>query len=249
MSLLRCRELTVAFGGLRALDGLSLEIEARSVTALIGPNGSGKTTLFNALSGFVRPERGTVALNSTDLLGLAPHEVAGCGVARSFQDLRLVRRATVLENVMLAMPRQAGEAVWPALWGLAWRRAEAENRAGAMRWLEHVGLADRARDLAGVLSYGQQKLLCLAVCLHSGAQLLLLDEPVAGVNPALAEQLMSHIADLPKLERSVLFIEHNLQAVQGTAERVVVLAGGRELAAGSWAEVSASPAVQEAYLR
>ncbi len=245
---LEIANLSKTFDGIRAVDGVSLTVAPQQIVAIIGPNGAGKTTLFNLCTGFLRPDSGAVRFNERDLTRLPPHRIALLGIARTFQDLRLIRQMTVLENVLLAMPRQAGEGVWGAVWGRRSAREERVNREQAMQRLEFVGLTDKANDLAEALSYGQQKLLSLACCLATGADVLLLDEPVAGVQPTMTEQIVDYIRRLPSLDKTVVFIEHNLSAVQIAADWVVVMDEGKKIAEGTWEQVSREATVLEAYL-
>ncbi|MBI1927589.1 ATP-binding cassette domain-containing protein [Candidatus Poribacteria bacterium] len=194
---LEIQNISKTFGGIRAVDDGTFTVAQQQIVALIGPNGAGKTTLFNLCTGFLRPDFGTVQFKAHNLTHLPPHQITLLGITRTFQDLRLIRQMTVLENVLLAMPRQAGEGLWGALWGRRSARQERANREQAMQWLEFVGLMDKANDLGEALSYGQQKLLSLACCMASEAEVLLLDEPVAGVQPAMTEQIVDYIRQLP----------------------------------------------------
>jgi len=245
---LELHDVRKSFDGVQAVDGMSLRIPHGGVTALIGPNGAGKTTLFNLCTGFLRPDSGSIRFGEQDLSGMSPHRIASMGIARTFQDLRLIRRMTVLENLLLAMPHQSGETVCGALWGARSRREEMANQGQADELLTFVGLAYEGNALAGALSYGQQKLLALACCLATGAQMLLLDEPVAGIAPDMVERIIARIRSLKSQGLSILFVEHNLAAVQEVADRVVVMDEGRKIADGSWERVSQEPDVVEAYL-
>jgi ABC-type branched-subunit amino acid transport system ATPase component len=245
---LECRRLTKAFDGIKAVDNVSLSVERQRIVAIIGPNGAGKTTLFNLCTGFLHPDSGSIRFKGQDITRLAPNQITLLGIARTFQDLRLIRQMTVLENVLLAMPRQAGEGFWGAIGGRRSSREERTNHEQAMEWLKFVGLANKASDLAGALSYGQQKLLGLACCLATGAEMLMLDEPVAGVEPATADRILEYLRHLPSRGKTVVFIEHNLLAVQAVANRVVVMDEGKVVAEGSWERVSQEARVLEAYL-
>lgn len=245
--MLRILHLTKSFGGIRAVDNVSLEIPKGRITAIIGPNGAGKTTLFNLITGFLQPDAGEIYLSDRDITRMPPHIRSRLGMARTFQDLRLIGRLTVLENVLLARPKQRGES-W--LWAISgvWKREETSHREVATEWLRFVGLLEKANEPAGALSYGQQKLLALACCLASDAELLLLDEPVAGVEPATLERIVAYIQEIPRLNKTVLFIEHNMEVVQHLAERVIVMDEGKVIAEGNWEEVARDAKVIEAYL-
>ncbi len=245
---LEIQNLIKTFDGIRAVDGVSLTVAPQQIVAIIGPNGAGKTTLFNLCTGFLRPDGGAIWFNGRDLTRLPPHRIALLGIARTFQDLRLIRQMSVLENVLLAMPHQAGEGLWGAVWGRRSVREERVNREQAMHWLEFVGLVDKADDLAEALSYGQQKLLSLACCLGTGAETLMLDEPVAGVELATTERILDYIHRLPSLGKTIVFIEHNLSAVQTVADWVIVMDEGKKIAEGTWEQVSQEATVLEAYL-
>ena len=246
---LEIRELRKTFDGVTALDGFSCAVGAGELLGLIGPNGAGKTTLFNAVTGFIPPDRGKVLLNGRDLVGLAPHRIANAGVARTFQKLRLIRRISVLENVLLAFRDQPGERLLNVFfrWG-ACRRQEEANRKKAMELLDFAGLRAKADDPAEALSYGQQKLLSLVCCLASGAELLLLDEPVAGIAPEMVGRILSILRGLPEQGKSVVLIEHNLDAVMQVCDRVIFMDAGRKVSEGTPEEVRSDPKVIEAYI-
>jgi ABC-type branched-subunit amino acid transport system ATPase component len=185
-----------SFDGVRALADVSLEFPSSGIIAVIGPNGAGKTTLINVLTGFLRADSGRSFLGERKLTGLAPHKIARLGIGRTFQDLRLINLVSVLENVMLARPNQKGERLLPALFRFGAAVEEKRNHEEAMRLLRFVELADKANELAGELSYGQQKLLTLACCLATKARILLLDEPVAGVHPEMVEKILGLLSEL-----------------------------------------------------
>jgi neutral amino acid transport system ATP-binding protein len=242
--------LAKRFGGLRAVDGATLSVEEGSITALIGPNGAGKTTLFNLVTGFDRPDSGSVELAGRPITRRPPHAVARAGMMRTFQLTKALAAMTVLDNMLLGARRQPGE----RLLGLArspfgWRAREREIHARARELLERVGLEAKAGEYAGTLSGGQRKLLELARLLMAEPRLVLLDEPLAGVNPALGERLLEHVHEL-RAEHGMtfLFIEHDMQAVMRNAERVIVMAQGRVIASGPPAEVRADARVIDAYL-
>jgi ABC-type branched-subunit amino acid transport system ATPase component len=219
--------LTVKFGGVVALNGVSIDVGKGEIVGLIGPNGSGKTTLFNVLTGFVPPEAGRISLAGVPIGGLQPHLVARCGVARTFQDLRLIHGLTALENVLLSFPDQPGEDIAALPFRLvSARRVEAGNRKEAGILLERAGIGPTTNQPAGELSYGQQKLLTLACAMARNATLLLLDEPIAGVAPALARQTLDLILGLNREGRTIILIEHDMQFVRAACHRVVLLQSG-----------------------
>jgi branched-chain amino acid transport system ATP-binding protein len=248
--LLAVRDLTKRYGGLRAVDGATLSVAAGSVTALIGPNGAGKTTLFNLVTGFARPDGGEVELAGRAIAGRPPHAVARAGMMRTFQLTKALAAMTVLENVLLGTRRHPGERLLGlARHPFAWRVREREAERRARSLLDRVGLGTQAGDYAGTLSGGQRKLLELARLLMAEPRLVLLDEPLAGVNPALGERLLAHVHEL-RSERGTtfLFIEHDMEAVMRNADRVIVMAQGRVIASGTPAEVRADQRVVDAYL-
>ena len=240
--------ISKAFDGVKALDRVSLTVETGRVTGLIGPNGAGKTTLFNIICGFLSCDGGEVSLKGRKLNGLAPYRVARLGLARTFQDLRLLRRVTVLDSVMLAFQRQSGEGVFCALTGWRTRREEKANLKKAKELLAFVGLTGKADDLAEALSYGQQKLVTLACCLAMEADLLLLDEPVAGIDPEMSQHILNLLVQLRQEGKTILLIEHNLEAVNAVSDTVIVFDEGRKIAEGRPDAVMRDPVVVEAYL-
>jgi neutral amino acid transport system ATP-binding protein len=235
------------FGGVAAVDVERLEIGRGKATALIGPNGAGKTTLFNLLSGFDRPDAGVWYFNGQDISRFRAHYVARAGMVRTFQLTRALGRMSMLDNVLLGARHQPGERLLGALVG-GWRPRDAELRARATELLDEVGLADKAGDDAGTLSGGQRKLLELARALMAEPVILMLDEPMAGVNPALAEFLVERISALRSRGVTLLYIEHELDVVVTLSDRVVCMAQGRIISEGTADEVLRDPAVEEAYL-
>jgi len=236
------------FGGVRAVDGATLAVEPGSITGLIGPNGAGKSTLFNCISGFLRPQSGRVLLDGGRIDRRAPHRIARAGLVRSFQTPRTLARMTVLENVMLAARRHGGERLGGALAPSA-RRREREARAQAVALLELVRLDAHGEALAGALSGGQRKLLDLVRALMVEPRILLLDEPMAGVNPTLRVELLEHILALRDRDGvTLLIVEHDLDFVMRASDRVIVMNDGRVIAEGTPDEVRADERVVDAYL-
>ena len=237
-----------AFGGVAAVDVEHLEVQRGSITALIGPNGAGKTTLFNLLTGFDGADEGTWAFDGTPMQGVAAHRVARRGMVRTFQLTKVLPGMTVRENLLLAAPDQPGERFFTALVPARWRPREAEVAARAEELLGLVGLDAKADDDAGTLSGGQRKLLELARALMVDPAMVMLDEPMAGVNPALTQSLLHHITSMRAAGRTVLFVEHDMDVVHEISDWVVVMAEGRIIAEGPPEHVVADPAVIDAYL-
>ena len=248
-ALLDIQGLEKSFDGVRALADFSCSLAQGEILGLIGPNGAGKTTLFNVRTGFIAPARGQATFRGKGLIGLGPYKVANLGLARTFQDLRLIRRLSVLENVLLSFRHQPGDHLGNVFF--RWRacaRTEAENRKQAMSLLDETGLGEKADDLADNLSYGQQKLLSIVCCLAAGADILLLDEPVAGIAPEMADKILSIIKDLPTRKKSVILIEHDMEAITDSCDRVVFMDAGQKICEGTAEEVRNDPRVIEAYL-
>ncbi len=242
-------DVQVAFGGFRALDGVSFAMESHALAGIIGPNGAGKSTLFSVISGFIRPTAGSVSLAGQVLDRLAPAARARRGMVRTFQVPKEFRHLTVRENLMAAAPNQAGESLVPLFFAPARIRAqEAAIRAEADATIARLNLAAVADTPAGRLSGGQKKLLELGRALMVKPRLILLDEPFAGVNPVLVEQIVAQVRDLHAAGIGFLIIEHDLPALSRLCPRLAVLDRGRIIADGTPAEVLADTAVRDAYL-
>jgi len=248
--LLEVEEVVKRFGGIRAVDGATLNVREGSLTALIGPNGAGKTTLFNVVTGFYRGDRGSVRFDGDRVLGEPPYELARKGMVRTFQITKALAAMPVIDNMMLAAPNQPGELFRNVIFRpRAVRSREKEVREQAMELLGLFNLTDLAEDYAGTLSGGQRKLLELARALMTEPKLLLLDEPMAGINPTLGARLLEHMQSLRR-ERGVtfLFIEHDMEVVMNHSDRVVVMAEGRVIAEGEPHDVRRDQRVIDAYL-
>ena len=244
------RDVVKRFGGIRAVDGASMQVREGSITALIGPNGAGKTTFFNVITGFYRPDGGQATFGGSSVLGRPPYAIARLGMVRTFQITKALAGMPVIDNMMLAAPDQPGERlVNVVLRPGAWLRREREVRAHAEELLEIFNLTKLADQYAGTLSGGQRKLLELARALMTRPRLLLLDEPMAGINPTLGSRLLDHMQRL-RAEEGVtfLFVEHDMEVVMGNSDRVIVMAEGRVIADGEPREVRRDEKVISAYL-
>ncbi|MCA1820922.1 MAG: ABC transporter ATP-binding protein [Pseudonocardia sp.] len=239
--------VTRSFGGLRAVDVEHLEFQRGWITGLIGPNGAGKTTLFNLITGFDRPDTGRWTFNGAQLSRLAPHQVARRGVVRTFQLTKALAKLTVLDNMRLGAPNQAGERFFGALLR-PWGRQERAITDKAMDLLTRFRLDAKAGDLAGTLSGGQRKLLEMARALMMDPIIVMLDEPMAGVNPALTESLLQHVKSLREDGMTVVFVEHDMDVIRDISDWVVVMAQGRVIAEGRPEALSSNKAVVDAYL-
>jgi len=236
------------FGGLTAVDVEHVEIPANAITALIGPNGAGKTTFFNLLTGFDQPNSGSWTFQGRDIGGVPAYRVARRGMVRTFQLTKALGLMTVMDNMLLGATKQPGENMLRALFRPTWRGREDEIREKAIDLLARFKLDAKADDYAASLSGGQRKLLEMARALMSSPDLVMLDEPMAGVNPALTQSLLGHILDLKEQGMTVLFVEHDMHVVREIADWVIVMAEGRVVAEGAPDTVMSDPAVVDAYL-
>ncbi len=247
--LLDVKGLEKNFDGVRALANFSCSVRHTEMLGLIGPNGAGKTTFFNVLSGFLSPERGTIIFKGNDITKTPPHRIANLGISRTFQNLRLIRQISVLDNVLLSFQQQPGEKLRNVFfhWSHSKER-ENGNRQEALALLAEAGLSHKADDLAEELSYGQQKLLCLGCCLAAKSDVLLLDEPVAGIAPEMRERILETIRGLPAKGKTVILIEHDLDAVMRVCDHVIFMDAGVKVSEGTPENVRNDPRVIEAYI-
>lgn len=237
-----------SFGGLNAVSVDHLEIQRGAITALIGPNGAGKTTLFNLLTGFDEADEGTWTFQEKPVNRLSPNRLAQIGMVRTFQLTKALSRMSVLDNAKLGARKQLGERIYLAPFSFAWRRQERENTERAMELLDRFNLKDKAADFAGSLSGGQRKLLEMARALMTDPDLIMLDEPMAGVNPALTQSLLQHIKSIRDEGKTVFFVEHDMDMVHDISQWVVVMAEGQIIAEGLPDVVMRDTRVIDAYL-
>ena len=237
-----------AFGGLVAVDVEHLEVQRGAITALIGPNGAGKTTFFNLLTNFDEPDTGDRLFEGNDLLGVSAYKVANLGMVRTFQLTKSLSKMTVIDNMRLGGTGQAGESFFRALLPFLWRRQEAEITERADALPERFKLSHMRDEFAGTLSGGQRKLLEMARALMVRPNMVMLDEPMAGVNPALKQSLLDHVKCLRDEGMTVLFVEHDMDMVQEISDWVVVMAEGRIIAEGPPESIASNQAVVDAYL-
>ena len=242
MALLEIQDLTKHFFHLSALNRVSLDVEPGDLLGIIGPNGSGKTTLFNCVTGVMAPTSGHVRFRDEDITGLSADLVHRRGIARTFQLIQLFPEMTVLENMLLAAQERQG-----SLFGRLLRREGTEPTARAVALLEYLGIVDLRHNLASNLSYGQQKLLDFGMALMSRPAVILLDEPLAGVSPAMINRMVDHLLALNAEGCTFVVIEHNMEVVMSLCRRIVVLSQGERIAEGSPAEVAENPLVLDAY--
>jgi branched-chain amino acid transport system ATP-binding protein len=236
------------FGGVVAVDVEHIEVQRGSITALIGPNGAGKTTLFNLLTGFDTPDTGEWRFDGRSMEKIVAHKTAAMGMIRTFQLTKSLTKMSVIENMKLGATHQVGEKWWNGLLPFRWRKQEQIIEQRADELLKRFKLDHMRGEYAGTLSGGQRKLLEMARALMTNPRLVMLDEPMAGVNPALKQSLLEHIRGLRDDGMTVLFVEHDMDMVNDVSDWVIVMAEGRVIAEGTPAQISSNPAVIEAYL-
>ncbi|KPW92558.1 MULTISPECIES: high-affinity branched-chain amino acid ABC transporter ATP-binding protein LivG [Pseudomonas syringae group] len=248
--LLQATGLSMRFGGLLAVNGVALTVNQGQVVSMIGPNGAGKTTVFNCLTGFYRPSAGTILLDGEPIQGLAGHQIARKGVVRTFQNVRLFKEMTAVENLLVAQHRHLNTNFLAGLFKTpAFRRSEREAMDYAEHWLEAVNLKEFANRPAGTLAYGQQRRLEIARCMMTRPRILMLDEPAAGLNPRETEDLKALIGVLrSEHNATVLLIEHDMKLVMSISDHIVVINQGTPLADGTPEQIRDNPDVIKAYL-
>ena len=235
------------FGGLRAVDVDHVEIQRGAITALIGPNGAGKTTFFNLLTGFDKADSGEVLFEGKSIMGVRSHRLAKRGMVRTFQLTKALSKMTVIDNMKLGAPNQLGENFWNALLPV-WRSQDREIEANADALLDRFNLDHMRDEFAGTMSGGQRKLIEMARALMTEPTLVMLDEPMAGVNPALTQSLLGHVKGLRAAGLTVIFVEHDMDVVQDISDWVVVMAEGAIIAEGTPDDIASNPLVIDAYL-
>lgn len=245
--ILTANGVTRSFGGLRAVDVERIEVQRGAITALIGPNGAGKTTFFNLLTRFDIPDEGTVTFDGESTTGVRSHELAARGMVRTFQLTKVLAKMTVIDNMMLAAQAQSGESMWKALLN-GWRPQEREVEQRALQVLDEFNMTHMKDEFAGALSGGQRKLLEMARAMMAQPRLIMLDEPMAGVNPALTQSLLGHVKRLRSEGISVMFVEHDMDVVQDISDWVIVMAEGAVIAEGPPRSIGENSAVVDAYL-
>ena len=247
--MLKVSNLNKNFDGVVALKDFSFEMRENEILGLIGPNGAGKTTFFNVLSGFIKQESGTIEFSGKDISSISSPKIVSTGISRTFQDLRLIRQIPVIDNILLSFNHQSGENVFNIYFNpKGWKQVENIDREKALELLEYAGIKDKANDLANDLSYGQQKLLSLICCLAADAKLLLLDEPIAGLNPKMREKILRIISELPSKGKSAIIIEHDMDFIERICDKVIFMDMGEKISEGTAEEVRNDPKVIEAYL-
>ena len=250
MSLLDVQNLRMQFGGLVAVENVNFTLEARQIAAIIGPNGAGKTTVFNCLTGFYKPTSGQILLRGEPVQGLGSHQIARRGVVRTFQNVRLFKDMTAVENLLVAQHRHLNTSYLAGLFKTAgFRQSEKQAMDFAAQWLERMNLLDVANRPASTLAYGQQRRLEIARCMMTRPSLLMLDEPAAGLNPRETDELEQLIAELRQQHNlTVLLIEHDMKLVMSISDHIYVVNQGRPLADGAPEAVRNHPEVIKAYL-
>jgi branched-chain amino acid transport system ATP-binding protein len=249
MALLEINNVSLNFGGLKAVDDVSLYVNKGEIVSLIGPNGAGKTTMFNILTGIYKIDHGGILFNGYPIQGRIPQDIVKAGISRTFQNIRLFRNIRVIENVLIGCHITVKYSFFDALLRTGkYRRIERENTVKAIRLLHDVGLSHRVHDYASNLPYGEQRKLEIARALATGAKLILLDEPAAGMNPQESAELLKFILTLRDRGYTILMIEHDMSVVMNISDRIYVLDYGRLISQGLPGEVANDPRVIEAYL-
>ncbi len=249
MALLTSENICMYFGGVKAVFNVSLAVDQGQILGIIGPNGSGKTTFFNALTGIYKPTSGKFNFQDVDITNWQPHRISQAGIARTFQNIRVFKNTSVLENVLVGEHAKLKTNLWGALTRNKSQKADERlAREKAMELLEFVQLIDRKKEYAANLAYGEQRRLEIARALASQPKLLLLDEPTAGMNPGEAEKVIELFHQIHNLGITIILIEHNMRVMMGTAQYIVAFSAGKKIAEGTPKEIQYNEAVIQAYL-
>jgi branched-chain amino acid transport system ATP-binding protein len=249
MALLEASDICMYFGGVKAVDHLDIAVQDGQILGIIGPNGSGKTTFFNVLTGLYKPTAGRITFMGQEITNHLPHQVARAGIARTFQNIRLFKNTSVLDNVLVGQHLKLNENLFDALMRTSnQKQVEKKARQRAEELLDFVKLYDKVNEFSANLAYGEQRRLEIARALATQPKLLLLDEPTAGMNPGEAVQVINLFHSIRALGITIILIEHNMQVMMGTAEHIIAMAGGKKIAEGTPEQIQYNPQVIQAYL-
>jgi len=249
ITFLEVNSITKKYGGVKAVDDVSFTINKGTICALIGPNGSGKTTVFNIITGLYSPEKGKIYFKGKDIIGLPPYKIAQMGIGRTFQNIRLFFKISVLRNVMLALKERKGASLWSSLFQTKEIiKEDNDNREKALGFLRLIGLYDKRDELAENLSHGQRKLLEIGRAMAFDSEILLLDEPMAGLYPEMVLEIKRIICSLRESGKTIIFIEHDMKVVMDLSEKIIVLNYGKKIAEGTAEEIQKNQSVIDAYL-
>lgn len=249
MPLLEVNGISKRFGGLLAVDKVNFEVNEGEIVSIIGPNGAGKTTIFNLLTGIYDLTEGTIKFNGQIISGKTPQEVLNCGIARTFQNIRLFKNMRVIENVLVGMTTKINYGFWSSIFRTTkYKICEKDAQLKALKILEEIGMKEKVNEYASNLPYGDQRKLEIARALATGAKLILLDEPAAGMNPYESQELLKFIKKLKEQNFTILMIEHDMNVVMNISDRIYVIDYGKCIASGVPTEIAQNPKVISAYL-